>query len=159
MTDIIVPLTGEIVSVPSVDLTASDEHLVALLQGCKDFSDAINSYWRDPAQEELLRRMDKRASWTIHYADHTATGRAPAPSQEWNVEELHNVLHELVSEGAIETEAIHRAIDRVVTYKPRISGINAIRKLSPEIAARIDACCSEGPQRPRRVTVKPRSLR
>lgn len=155
MTEIYVPMTGEVVTLPGMDLSVSDIELIELLQLSREFRVAVVEHWETPAQNELLKRMDRNAKWTIHSGDFTATGSSPAPIIHWDTDALARVLNDLVGEGLIDKDLAIRAVEVTVAYKPQTGVIKAIRKLSPEIAERIDECATEEPPH-RRISVKPR---
>jgi hypothetical protein len=82
------------------------------------------------------------------------TAPSPAPKVEWDTERLRETLAGLVIDGTIATEAAEAALERVVTLKPRATGINALRKLGGDVEQRLDECCSPAPAGDRRLTVK-----
>jgi hypothetical protein len=102
--------------------------------------------------EELLARMDKSASWTMHLPGMKVTGQSPAPEESWNGAELREALLRLADEGVITAEAVDAAVETVVSYKPRKAGISALRKLGGPVAEVVDSL-RRLDQRDRRVSV------
>jgi hypothetical protein len=143
-----VPVTGE-----ALDLAADDETLIEAVDRIRDLERQLKEA-RDIVAHELIVRMDSRAKWTITAGHWKATAPSPAPKVEWDTERLRETLAGLVIDGTIATEAAESALERVVTLKPRVAGINALRKLGGDIQERIDACSTPAPAGERRLTVK-----
>ena len=141
------PLTGE-----AIELTADTDMLAHWVDQLRELERQAKEA-RDLIGLELLRRMDAKASWTLRAGDFKITAPSPAPKVEWDVDQLRATLADLRDQG-LDEDAIDAALEVVVTYKPRASGLNALKKLGGEVAERIAACGTEvEPQR--RVSVKP----
>lgn len=104
---------------------------------------------------ELIDRMDRNGEWTMHLGTLDATAPSPAAAftDEWDVEALLDALAFLVSDNLITEAAAKRALKVETVWKPQKRGLDALRKLGPDVAARIDACLTRAP-RERRVSVK-----
>ena len=91
-------------------------------------------------QQEILRRMDKDALYTVRVpgAGLKLSGSSPAPSEEFDELALREALLVLVDEDVVTIEAVDRAVEPVVTYKARMAGIKALRKLGGRVAEVID---------------------
>ena len=107
---------------------------------------------RDTLGEELVRRMDAKAKWTLNLDGYKVSAPSPAPKVEWDVTALRSTLAALRDQG-IDEDALDAAMDVVVTYKPRTAGLNALKKLGGLVAEQIEACAVEV-EPVRRVTVK-----
>jgi hypothetical protein len=130
---VISPRTGEVIS-----LDAPDQDLGGFLNDVRDLESAIRESKR-AVHDELLRRMDSAATWTVHVPGLKLSGPSPAPTEEFDELELRTALLTLVDEGVISVEAVDRAIEPVVTYKARRAGINALRKLGGRVAETVTA--------------------
>jgi hypothetical protein len=142
------PVTGEVLALdaPTADLARALDELKELTSRIREVRERID--------EELLRRMDHKASWTVRTGDGIKiTAPSPAPKVEWDGPELSVVLAELRGLNLIDYEAIQAALEVVVTYKPKAAGLNALLKLGGEVERRLRACRSEV-EPTRRVTVK-----
>lgn len=124
-----------------------------------DWLDAVR-VWEQNARtaknvvsEELHRRMDANAKWTLRDGEFEIRGQSPDRSVY--SEELRGALEALVAEGLISQEACDAAYEPVVTYKPRARGLNALRKLGGKVAEVI-AEHTLPDQRPRRITISRR---
>lgn len=104
--------------------------------------------------DEALRRLDHQAKWTFRTPDFTLKAPSPAPSEQFDELALRSDLWELVDQGVITEEAAGAAVETVVTYKTRIAGINALRKLGGQVAEVIDRHCTPV-QKTRYVSVTP----
>lgn len=127
------PATGEVVA-----LDGPTEDLGQFLADLREHE----SMWREAKKlvtRELVARMDKSASWTLHVNGLKLSTQSPAPSEEFNGPELREALLDLVDEGVVTIEAVDAAVETVVTYKPRKAGINALRKLGGRVVDAINA--------------------
>jgi hypothetical protein len=105
------------------------------------------------ADDEVLRRMDERAEWTLR-EDGLALS-APSPNAAKGVEwtDVRALREELAFLG-VAREAIDRAFEPVTEYRPRARGIDRLRKLNrADVDEVLDRHASEV-ERPRRVSVK-----
>ncbi len=142
------PTTGEVLSLdqPSV-----------MLAGWLDEIKQVEGMARAAKAQigdELLKRMDADAAWTMHLPGFKVTGPSPAPSVEYDPDLLHDTLSDLREQGLISEQAQDQALELVVTRKPRAAGINALRKLGGLVAERVDGCARQV-EKARRVSVRP----
>lgn len=148
--NVVHPFTGE-----SIDLTvATVDDLASFRIELKEYGYRlrdVNKY----IDQEILRRMDKKASYTIRTPDYEMKGASPAPSEEWDELALRSDLYELVDRDVIDESAADAAVETVVTYKVRKVGVNALRKLGGIVQETVDRHCREVPK-DRRVTVSGR---
>jgi hypothetical protein len=140
------PATGE-----TLALDAPTERLAQWLDETRDLEQRIRSAKR-VAYDELLRRMDARASWTVREGGYELT--APSPGRvEYDPAALYEALHDCVAAGMIEEGAAEAALEAVVTYKPKARGIQALLKLGGPVRDAINAC-AHPVEAPRNVRVK-----
>lgn len=141
------PATGEV-----LDLTAPTVDLARALADMRDLETA----WRDvktTVTAELLSRLDRNGAWTQRLdAGFTIKAPSPEPVEEFDAAALHDALSQLVDEGVITVDAMDRAIETIVTYKPRVAGLKALRKLGGRVADTI-AAHSHLAERRRYITV------
>ena len=129
------PVTGEALELS----TATTDVLAEAIEAC----DTVAGRARDTKRElgnEVLARMDAEAKWTARVGGYKLTGASPAPKVEYDAAALAAALDDLVQKGVIAEGARESAIEVVVTFKPRQAGINALKKLGPEVADAIAAC-------------------
>lgn len=125
--------TGEILDLHTADSADIAHALFAIRQ-----KEAELKAMKAMVGEELNKRLDANASWTEHMGAFQVKGQSPQPTREADLEPLATELALLLAEGRITPEAVTNALERVVTQKIRWSGIDAIRKISPEVKERID---------------------
>jgi hypothetical protein len=148
VTDLLpMPFTGEVLPLdaPTADLARALDELKELTSRIREVRERID--------DELLRRLDKNARWTVREGDFKVTGTSPAPKAEWDGAALSVVLAELRGLALIDYEAAEAALETVVSYKPKAAGLQRLLKLGGEVAERVGACRSEV-EPVRRVTVK-----
>jgi hypothetical protein len=102
--------TGE-----AIDLDASTEALAKDLLYLRELDNERKQLVR-AVSDELLKRMDKEASWTLHFPGLDVSGDTKN-RREYKPDRLLKVLEELVAEGTITKDAAQKAIERNVTYK------------------------------------------
>lgn len=147
MTELIpLPVTGE-----ALDLTAPSPELARVLDDLRSFEQEIREA-KQFISDELLARMDRDASWTLHVDGFKIEGDSPAPRAEWNIDALRATLADLLSDGRISEDAMDAALKVEIAYKPQARGLNALKKLGDDVEERIDAC-STPVERQRRVRV------
>lgn len=129
----IIPTTGE-----QLDLTAPDEQLVEWFDELRDAERQVKEI-RDAIAGEITARCDRRAKWSFSAHGLKVSVPSPAPKTEWDIDALRSTLASMQAEG-LDEDAVDAALEPVVTWKVRLSGLNAIRKLSTDHADRIDAC-------------------
>ncbi len=101
---------------------------------------------------EFTGRCDREARWSWAGNGYTLSVPSPAPAVEYDGEHLRTRLGALAAQGVITWAAVDEAVAEVVTYKPRVAGINRLRKLGGAVAEAIDACATQV-ERARRVTL------
>jgi hypothetical protein len=143
-----VPVTGE-----AIDLAAPDDELLRWIDRLAETEAKLREFRTTIVAAEVMHRMDRRASWTLRAGEYVATAPSPDPATEWDIDALRSALANLVADGTIDLDAALECVQRDVTYKPRVGNINRVKKISPDVAAKIDACSSKV-ERNRRVTVK-----
>lgn len=141
------PTTGE-----ALDLRADDDQLARWFDEIRDLERQLAEV-RSEVGRELTARCDQRAKWSFQAGDLKVSVPSPAPTVEWSVDALKATLADLLSDGRIGEDAADAALELVVTYKPRVAGLNALCKLGEDVAERIEAC-GTSVDKPRRVTVK-----
>lgn len=102
---------------------------------------------------ELLARMDRSAKWTLREEGYLLSAPSPSPTEAFDGHALRAGLEDAADRGLISTDAVDAAVEMIVDYKPRVAGINALRKLGGEIADIIGRHATTS-ERSRRVTVK-----
>lgn len=141
------PMTGE-----ALELTASEEDLAAAIDAAKEMEGRLREF-KSAISDELLRRMDHEAKWTIRPGRYKVEGSAP-PAPDYDAEKLLPVLTRLVREKLITPGAAHDALERPkAPLKVKRRGINALLKLGGEVAAALAECQVEV-TKPRSVSVK-----
>lgn len=71
------------------------------------------------AGEEMIRRMDQRASWTLHEEGYTIKAPSPeAGTTAYDVDMLHDALMELQRDGVIDAEGAAGALEESMTTAP-----------------------------------------
>jgi hypothetical protein len=125
--------TGEVVSLQEASTDQIAEAVWAMREQETQFRN-----WKKLAGEELLRRMDANASWTMHEGQYDIKGDSPAPTREADVEPLMTELKQLVWDELVSADAIHKAVETVVTHKVKWGALDALRKLGGEVKERID---------------------
>lgn len=141
------PVTGQV-----VDLDGPIDQLAQFLADARDIDAAVKDAKR-AVTDEVLRRADADAAWTIHLPGVKLSMPSPAPVEDWDELELREALLTLADEGVISVEAVDRAVEPVVTYKIRAAGVKALRKLGGRVAEAIDSRARET-QRTRYVKVE-----
>jgi hypothetical protein len=131
------PSTGEV-----VELDGPTESLAEFLADMREHESLCREA-KKLVTREVVSRMDKSATWTLHVAGLKLSAASPAPTEEFDGPELKEALHALVEEGVLSIEAVDAAVETVVSYKPRKAGINALRKLGGRVAEVIAEHCRE----------------
>lgn len=124
------PATGE-----ELDLSlCSDATLANLRDMIRDAEDEQRQAKRQ-IDAEVLARMDRNAKWTIKTEGGLElTAPSPASKSEYDAGALHAALMAFVDDGLLSVEAVDAAVEQVLTYKPRVRGIEALRKRGGAIA-------------------------
>lgn len=141
------PATGEELDLPTV----TTDQLAEMRAYIRDLEEDLRLA-KQALDAEVIDRMDKAAHWTWNGKGYRLSAPSPAPVTKYDAPELYERLSVLAAKGVISWEALGEAVARVWDYKPRVAGINRLRKLGGEVAEAIDACATEV-DRPRRVTL------
>jgi hypothetical protein len=117
---------------------------LAALAAFVDAADHLTSLAKEAkgmVSDELVRRMDKRGSWTLRTGDLTIKSSSPAAGTEkYDDERLADALATLVEDDVIDAEAARAAIEWVVPPPPepywrqKPAGIKALLKLGGRVA-------------------------
>lgn len=141
------PFTGEV-----VDLAADTATLAGILRQAKRFDEEKKDFVK-AVQREVIARMDKDASWTMHFPGLDLVSQSPR-RVEYNGEALKKVLEELVAEGLISLDAAKAAIKREVKYSAKKRGVDALKKVSDDVKARLRSAERRLPDESRYVSVR-----
>lgn len=133
-TDMIPLPTGE-----AIDLTGPDYDLVRAFDELREYEAGVKTV-RGVIGDELRRRMDLAATWTLRAGSFKATAPSPEPRTEYDVDDLREGLALLVAEGLISRDAADAALSREVTYKPSVGGIRKLKKLGGRVRAVVEGC-------------------
>lgn len=147
-TGVVHPDTGEIITPES-----PPEKLGAFIADIRSHESEIREL-KQVASRWLIAQMDKAASWTLTVPGLKLSAPSPQPVEEFDGPALREALLDLVDEGVLSIEAVDKAVETVVKYEPRKSGINALRKRGGRVAAVVDAHAREV-EKARYVSVKP----
>lgn len=142
------PVTGEVLDLA----TAPDADLAAWLDAVKSMEQSQRSA-KKVVQEELLRRMDRNASYTVREGVWEVTGDSPKPQVHYDVEPLAADLDELVLSGLLTEEARSRVIIETVERKVSQREANKLLNIGGPVAEAVARHRTESP-RDRRVRVK-----
>lgn len=126
------PHTGELVDLH----VATEDVLARALDTLADRQREMSS-WKQMISDEVLRRMDASASWTIHANGLKLTAPSPAPQVEYDAAALRVALDDLADAGRFDHEAVERAVERVVTFKVHAAALKALAKLGDDVALAI----------------------
>ena len=143
------PLSGNAVS-----LADATDALVGMLDELAELRSLVQEA-EGAIGAVLVERMDRARKWTWTGPGLKATAPSPrADSREYDGEEVFRALLPFVESGDLEPEAFEAAVERSVTYKPRIQGLKAIAAGGGPVAAAVDRLGTPREQGARRVTVK-----
>jgi hypothetical protein len=129
----VIPFTGEAVDLASAGI----DDLARLLADVKEYQSRLSEA-RSLLSREVLRRQDQAAKWTTPAGGYVLKSASPAPGEEFDALALREDLLGLVDEGALSIQAVDAAVETIVTYKARKSGVNALRKLGGVVAQIVD---------------------
>ena len=148
-TQLLHPITGEVLG-PAAPLSSLAHARWELI----DLKRQIDAFTRD-LDDEIARRADFEGTGTLHAGIYTLT--VPKPTKTgWDEHELGIALEALVNDGRISRAKAQRALEKVVTYKPKPVELNQLlTHADPEVAQTIAACQHDVEQN-RRVSVKVR---
>lgn len=144
------PHTGEEVELA----TATTDRLAALRCYILDLERDLLAQAKRDIDGELLARMDRAARWSVNANGYLVSAPSPAPSTEYDAEELRGRLDELVADGVLDLAAADAAVEVIISFKAKAAGIKALAKLGGPVAEAIDEC-SRSVDKVRRVSVKP----
>jgi hypothetical protein len=120
---VIDPSTGEV-----VDLDSPIDQLAACMDNIRELESRIREE-KSKLTREFLERFDKQAEWSTVAGDFQVSAPSPKPREEFDGPGLHEALRVLVDDGTISVEALDAAVETVISYEPRRTGINKLRKL------------------------------
>lgn len=141
------PASGEI-----LDLSKPDEDLAAWLYEIRDVESRLKEV-KGELTREFYHRLDKAAKWSRLVGEYEVKGESPEPVTAYDGNQLWDVLSTFVEDGLLSQEALETAVEQVISYKPKLAGVKAARKVDPQIAEAIDACSYEVEKR-RYITIK-----
>jgi polyhydroxyalkanoate synthesis regulator phasin len=144
---LLVPHTGEL-----VNLEAEPRVLAEALNDMREMEAQIRSA-KGVLSREIHRRMDASARWTLEAGPWQLVGASPG-RLNWDADQLAEIVLELVEEGTINAAAAEAAVEQVHEWRARPVGVNALRKLGPEIAARVEQAAEPVNNDLRRVSLK-----
>jgi hypothetical protein len=145
-TELVHPTSGELVSLDS------DADVAAFLDDAKEIQSQVREATAI-ATRVVLERMDRRASWTVREGPYELKGDGPG-NVTYDGDALAHALADLVDRGLISEEAALAACEATVVRKPKVRGINALKKLGGEIQAAMERLAEPVPDAKRRVSVK-----
>jgi hypothetical protein len=131
------PTTGELIT-----LDSPTDDLANFLADMREHESLCREA-KKLVTREVVSRMDKQASWTVHAGGLKLSTSSPAPTEEFDGPMLHEALQVLVDQGVISVEALDAAVETVIKYEPRRKGINALRKLGGRAAEIVNAHATE----------------
>jgi hypothetical protein len=141
------PATGEeleLASAPTDQLAEMRAYIRDLEEDLKLAKQALDG--------EVIRRMDLECRWSWSGNGYTLKAPSPAPGIEFDAAQLRGRLEELVAEGLLSMAAVDAAVEVVTEFKPKVAGINALKKLGGAVAEAIAECATEV-EKPRRVSL------
>jgi hypothetical protein len=141
------PATGEELQLA----TAPTDQLAEMRAYIRDLEEDLRLA-KQALDGEVLKRMDQRAMWSWAGNGYTLKAPSPAPVVEFDAEQLRGRLEELVAEGLLSMAAVDAAVEVVTSFKARVAGINALRKLGGTVAEAVAECATEV-DKPRRVSL------
>jgi hypothetical protein len=144
--ELVVPYSGEVVR-----LDAPTDALAEIVYGIRELESELRSM-KAILSEEVHRRMDEEARWTVEAGRFKVSGRSPS-GVSYDGERLWKVLEDLVEAGRITRRAAEAAVALEVAYKVRVAGVQAVKRVGPDVAEAVAA--AEIPLDPssRRLTV------
>jgi|GEM_PF-6028510 len=131
---------------------ATTDRLARFLDDSREL-ESILSETKALVSDELLRRMDRDASWTVRAGGYELRGQSPeAGATYYEPLELEQVLRRLRRQGLITKEAAKAALayEVAVERKPRQAGIRALLRRGGEVAEAVAACEHRRDEPPRR---------
>ena len=147
LVQVVSPRTGEI-----IPLDARTDVLAGFLLDVREMESMLREAKREVTRE-ILNRCDRQASWTLHLEGGLkVTGQSPSPSEEWDGPALREALLDHVDAGRLSIEAVDAAVETVVSYRVRKSGVAALRKLGGPVADTVNQLCQQT-EKERRVSV------
>jgi len=137
------PIAGELTVVNPRDNAilvlreANEDTLASLIADLRDLDQQVRHTKRMVAQE-IHRRMDAQAEWTLIGEHWKISSRSPAPRETYDAEQLRHLLMQWA--GAADSQIARgrlRAVEKAVTSKTewivRQAGINALKKLGDPV--------------------------
>ncbi len=148
--EVLDPLTGELVNLITADL----DDLAGWLDHVREYKRMCDQAL-NVVQERMYREIDPGGQWTVIRPNWKITGTSPAPTVKYDGERVYKAARKLVKDGLLTKDAAGKAVERVVSFKARVAGIQALSKISPVIAAAFEECSTEEPKLSRGLNVKP----
>lgn len=143
------PSTGE-----ALTLDADTATLAEWLKQIDDFSKETK-FARQRISEEIVRRMDLEASWTMREGNLKLTSRSPEQI-DYDVDSLGLALVGLMNDGLITKSAAEACIKEEKKLTVLKQGVNALLKRGGQVAEAIRACQVQV-DKPRSVRVEAQS--
>ncbi|MBA3688442.1 MAG: hypothetical protein H0W81_06410 [Chloroflexi bacterium] len=128
MTEVAFPITGEVLDLSTADtgkLARARDEILDIERQFREVKHALDA--------EVLARMDRAAKWTLRADGLKLEGTSPGRKSWYDGPALREALMGLVDAGVIDVAAADAAVETVVTYKPSVRGIKALRKLGGEV--------------------------
>ena len=147
---VLVPHTGEALAL--TDETA--EHLADVVSEVRLLESQLREL-KLLINEEIHVRMDKARLWTIETSGYKITGKSDALVSVWDAPALLELLDDMVASGAIDTDAMHRAIQPRTEYKVLAAGVNALLK-NPKFTDALEDCRTLVEPSDRRISISRR---
>lgn len=145
--DLVIPATGELIS-----LDAPTDILAHVLEHIREIESDLRDAKRT-LSAELHARMDVEAQWTVQAGKFKLTGQSPESGVSYDPYKLTEALAPFLASGAVTPQALNAAVERITTYKVRIAGVNALKRLGGEVRKAIEAVAEHRDPSDRRVSV------
>lgn len=147
-TDLIVaPLTGVV-----IPRDATTDQVAEFIEHLDELASQIAAA-RSDAEQIALDHMDAERLWTAHVGGFTLTAPSDADDVTYDGPGLFRALTPFVKDGTITYGALRRAITPVITFKPKVKGIEALDKIGGKVAETIAAHRTRTPKTSRKVKV------
>ncbi len=145
------PTTAEVIDLAQ----APTDTIAAYLANVRDLERQIREQ-KKLAAEEVIRRMDEQAVWTVRVGDWKLSAPSPAPATVYDAAGLLADLEQLQADDLVAPAAVQRAVERIETLRVVPAGVKALEKLGGAVADAIERHRSEQPK-DRRVSVSVRT--
>lgn len=142
------PATGEVLDLEAADnVDLADQRIgaVELRRLLDEFTATLDA--------EVIRRMDHENTLTLRAGPWKMTGDGTEVTT-WDSAQLSLELEALVQAGRLARGAAQKALEVVVSYKPKAAELKKLAKhADPEVRTAVEACRTVGPNPRRRVRV------